>query len=150
MDAVVDGNLPDDRYSASFFRKLIGHKISHGSSDDLYLRCRMNFLSNVVQTEAPQSVDLGIPAINTLNENGVFGTPSTRIRSPTYGSHWAVPDHVFGEVTAFGISAARSDQDYSYKTDFEIWRGNQEFERQNITMSLPHLDSTPIGTNTKM
>ena len=33
----------------------------------------------------------------------------------------------------------RSDQDYSYKTDFEIWRGNQKFERQNISMSLPPL-----------
>ena len=46
----------------------------------------------------------------------------------------------FGEVTAVGMSAARSDQDYSYKTDFGIWRENQEFEHQNIPMSRPPLD----------
>ena len=47
-----------------------------------------------------------------------------------------------------GMSAARSDQDYSYKTDFEISRENQEFERQNILLSRPPLDSPTIGKNT--
>ena len=57
-------------------------------------------------------------------------------------------DHVFGEVTAVVTIAARSDKDYSYKTDFEIWREIQEFDRQNVSMSQPPLHSTPIGTNT--
>ena len=43
------------------------------------------------------------------------------------GSHWMIPDHVFGEATAVGMSAAKSDHDYRYKTGFEIWRGHQEF-----------------------
>ena len=47
------------------------------------------------------------------------------------------------------MSAARSDQDYSYKTDFGIWKENQEFEHQNISKSQPPLYSTLIGTNTK-
>ena len=42
----------------------------------------------------------------------------------------------------------RSEQNYSYKTDFNIWRGNQDFGRQNISMSRPPLDSTHIGINT--
>ena len=29
-----------------------------------------------------------------------------------------------------------------------MWKENKEFERQHISMSQPHLDSTPIGTNT--
>ena len=78
-DAVVDSNLLDDQDSASIFSKVIGHKLSNGSSDDLYLRCRMNFARNVFQTEAPKFVDLGLPTINTLNESGVFGTLFTKI-----------------------------------------------------------------------
>ena len=82
----------------------------------------MNFSSNVVETEAPQFVDLVILFINTSNELGVLSTPATIIRRPTDGSHWSVSDHIFGEATVVRISAARSNQDYSYKTDFEIWR----------------------------
>ena len=59
------------------------------------------------------------------------------------------PDNVFGESTAVGMSAAESYHNYNYKTDFEIWREDQEFERQNILMSPKSLDSTPIDMNTK-
>ena len=69
------------------------------------------------------------------------------IRRPKDGSHWSASDHVFGEATEVGISAAKSDHDYNYKTDFEFWRENQEFERQNIFMSQPPLESTSIDTN---
>ena len=148
MDTVVDGNFPHERYYESVFSKVIGCILSDGSRDDLYLRCRMKFLSNVVQTEAPPFVDLGIPSINTLNESGVLGTPVTRIRRPTDGSHCTTPDNFFGEETEVGMSAAKLDHEYIYKTDFEIWKENQEFGRQNISMSQPSLESTPIGTNT--
>ena len=83
-------------------------------------------MSNVIQTEAPKFVDLGILAINTSNKLGVIGPTDTMIRRPMDGYHWFMPDHVFGEATAVGMSAVRSDQDYSYKTDFEILRENQE------------------------
>ena len=46
------------------------------------------------------------------------------------------------------MSATRSEQNYSYKNDFQNWRENQDFGRQNILMSRPPLDSTPIVTNT--
>ena len=118
LDAVVNIKFPNDWDSASIFSKVIGHKLSDGSSDNLYLRCRMDFRSDVVQTEAPQLVDFGLTAINTLNESRVFGAPATSIRRPTDVSHWITPDHVFGEATAFGMSSAKSDHDYIYNTDF--------------------------------
>ena len=54
-------------------------------------------------------MDLGIPAVNTSIEFCIQGTPATRIRRPTAGSHWSVPDHVFGKLTAIGMSSARSE-----------------------------------------
>ena len=75
----------------------------------------MNFAGDVVQTQAPQFMDLEILDINTLNESGVLGTPVTRIQRPADVAYWRVPDHVFGEATAVGMSAAKSDHDYSHK-----------------------------------
>ena len=46
------------------------------------------------------------------------------------------------------MSEEKSDHDYNYKTEFQIGKDNKEFERQNILISPPHLDLTPIGTNT--
>ena len=54
-------------------------------------------------------MDLGLPSINTSNELGILGTTTNRIINTTYGSHWSAPDHVFGEATAVGMSAASSD-----------------------------------------
>ena len=122
MDDVVDRSLPDNLDSASIFRNVIGHNLSDGCSNDLYLRRRKNFVNYPVQTQAPYFVDLGIPAIITLNESGVLGNPVTRILRPTDGSHWRSSDHVFGEATAFGMSAANSDHNYSCKNSFLIWR----------------------------
>ena len=59
-----------------------------------------------------------------------------------------MPDHFLGETIAVGISAAKSDHEYNYKTDFEIWGGNQEFERHLFLMNQPPLESTLIGKNT--
>ena len=85
-----------------------------------------------------------------MAKNG-YSTPITskvtRAGRPMDGSRWSAPSHVFGEVTAAGMSGTRSKQNYSYKTDFETRRENQNFGRQNISMSLPPLDSTPLGTN---
>ena len=111
LDTAVGKNFPNDWYSASVFSKAIFCNLSHGSSNYLYLSCRMKFSINVVQTEVPQFVDLGLPAVNTLNELGILGTHANRIRSPTDESHWLDPDNVFGGASAVGMSAARSDQD---------------------------------------
>ena len=63
-------------------------------------------------------MDLGLLAINKLNESVVFGTTTTSIRRPTYGPHWRARDNVFGEATAVRMSAANSDHDYNYKSNF--------------------------------
>ena len=79
LDTVVDGKLSNDRGSATIVIKVIGRKLSRSSRNDLYSRCRMKFSSNIVQTEAPQFVDLGLLAINTFNESDVLGTTDTSI-----------------------------------------------------------------------
>ena len=61
LDAVVDRRLSDDMDSASIVIKIIVHKLSDDSSDDLYLRCRMKFTDDIVQTQAPQFMDVGAP-----------------------------------------------------------------------------------------
>ena len=148
LDAFVDKKFPGDLDSASIFRKVIGHKLSEGSSGDLCSRCRMKIAADVVQTQTPQFIDLGFSTINTFDESRGLSNPATKIRMPTDISHWSVPYHVFGEATLVGISVAKSEHDYNYKTEFQIWRGNQEFYRQNVLMSQPPLELTPIGANT--
>ena len=32
------------------------------------------------------------------------------------GAHWSAPDRVFGEATAVGVSEAKLDHEYNYKT----------------------------------
>ena len=77
----------------------------------------MNFATNTIQTQTPQFTDMGFSTINALYESSGIITPATRIRRPTDGSHWSVPNHVFGEATAVGMSGAKSDNDYNYKTE---------------------------------
>ena len=62
--------------------------------------------------------------------------------------NWSASGRVFGEVTAVGMSRTSSEQNYIDKTDFETRRENQDFGRQNISMSRPPLDSTPFDSNT--
>ena len=45
------------------------------------------------------------------------------------------------------MSKAKSDHDYNYKTEFQIWKENKKIERQMFLMSPPPLDLTPIDTN---
>ena len=105
LDSVVDGKLPNDQYSMSSFNKVIVHKLSGSYRGDLYLRCRMNFVGDVVQTKAPQFVGLGLLDINTLNESGVVNTTATRIQRSVDISHLSAPDNVFGGATAVGMKA---------------------------------------------
>ena len=126
---------------------VIGRELSHSSSGNLCLRFWVYLASNFIRNEAPHFVDLGILAVNVSDEFNLFGTPATRIISPTEWSYGSDPDHVFGKPAAVGMSTTRLEQDYSQKTDFDIWRENKDFGRQNISMSRPPLDSTPISMN---
>ena len=42
----------------------------------------------------------------------------------------------------------KANNHYNFKSDFETMREIQDFERENISMSWPTFDSTPIGKNT--
>ena len=77
-------------------------------------------------------MDLGLPAINTLDESSVFGTPATRIIRPTDVSRWSTRYYVFGETKAIGKSVAKLDHDYSYKTDFVILRENRNLSAKKV------------------
>ena len=92
---------------------------------------------------------LGFLAISALDESSNIITIATRIQIPMDGSHLIAPKHVFGEATAVGISDTKSEHDYNYKTECQIWNENKEFERQNVSMIRPPFDSNPIGTNTR-
>ena len=135
LDTVVDIKLTNDLDYASISIKVIGHKLYDSSIGDFYMRCRMNFAVDPVQTHTPQFMDLGFSTINALAESSGPSTPDTRILRPTDVSHWNAQYHVFGESTAVGVSEAKSDHDYNYKTEFQIWKENKEFERQFFSMS---------------
>ena len=124
LDAVVDGNFPHDLHPALIFSKVIGHKLSGGSSWDLNVRFRMNFAADTVQTQTPQLMDLGFSTINALDESNGLGTLSTRILRYMDVAHWSAPNHVFGETTAVGVSEEKFDYDYNYKTGFQICKEN--------------------------
>ena len=49
-DAAVNRKMRDDIDYASIFSKVIGRKLSDGSSCDLYMHCSMNFAVGPVQT----------------------------------------------------------------------------------------------------
>ena len=135
LDATVDRKLRNDLDSGSFFSKVIGHKLSHGSSGDFYKRCRINFVADPVQTQTTQLMDIGLETINELDEISGINKPATRILRPAKGSHRSTPNHVLGETTSVGVSEANSDYNYNYKTELQIWKENKEFERKTILMS---------------
>ena len=43
---------------------------------------------------------------------------------------------------------AKSDHDYNYKNEVQIWKDNKEFDRQICLIIRPPLYLTIIGTNT--
>ena len=73
----------------------------------------MDFTSNVVGAKKLDFVNLGILAINASDKLNTFGTPATRVRRPTDGTHWSTPYHVFGEATVAGMNRTRLELDYS-------------------------------------
>ena len=108
FDTPIHGTLDKDGDYTPIFSKIIGGELSHNSNTDIYSRCRVDFTSNTVRTEAPDFMNLGLPEVNASDELRSFGSPATRVGIPTDGSNWSAPGHVFGEVTAVGMSGTRS------------------------------------------
>ena len=118
------------------FAEVLGDKISHNSIRGLYMRCRMKLTADPVNIPKPQFMDLGISTINALDKSASLWNPATRVGRPTDVTHGRVPDHIFEIVTAVREKVS-AKSDYSYKTDFEIWRENQDSERQKNARSQP-------------
>ena len=113
-DATVNGKLYNNPDMTSVFSKVLGDKPSESSSWDLYIRCRMDLKSDLVQILTPRFVYLGLLTIDAPDKG--------RIWRPIDGDHWCVINHIFGETTAVGVSEEKSDCDYNYKTYFQIWK----------------------------
>ena len=148
LDTSINVIYSEHRDPAPILNKVIGQKFADKSSADVNSRCRMNFGSDAVFTESPNFVNMGIAFVHTSDELGSIFIPATRIGPPTDGSNWLLSSHSIGEVTVDRVSRTASEKDYNAKTDLETRRGNQDFGRQNNSMSRPTLDSTPLGTNT--
>ena len=90
----------------------------------------MNLTADPVNIPKPQFMDLGISTINALDKSASLWNPATRVGRPTDVTHGRVPDHIFEIVTAVREKVS-AKSDYSYKTDFEIWReiGNLRAKR---------------------
>ena len=104
-------------------------------------------MADTVNIPELQFVDLGLSTINVLDKGTSRWTPTTRFGRPTDVSHWSTPNHIFGKNTVVG-DAVRAKSYYNYKTGFENWRKNQEFERQNNARSRPPLDLTTVVAKT--
>ena len=111
----------------------------------------MNLAHDTVLTKSPNFMNLGVSSVHTSDELVSVCIPTTRIRRPVDGYYWLPPCHLIGEIILDRVSGARPEQNYNSKSDFETRRGgvvNQDFGRQNNSMSRPPLDSTPLGNNT--
>ena len=108
----------------------------------------MNLTRDAVLTESLNFMNLGLLSVHTSDELGSVFIPTTIIVRNIDGSNWLLPGHSIGEVTADRVSRTRSEQNYNAKTDFETRRENQDFGRQNNSMSQPPLESTHVGKNT--
>ena len=95
----------------------------------------MNLAANHVQTQTPQFFELGIYTINALDEIISLSNPTIRIRRLIDVTHCNMPTHIFVETTVVGVSEAKSNYDYNYKTEFQIWKENNEFERECFSIS---------------
>ena len=84
LDATVDRKFSNNPDSTSIFSKLIGDKLSDGSSQGLYTRCRMNLMAYCIQILTPQFVDLGLSTIDELNKSSGLSTPATTFRRPVW------------------------------------------------------------------
>ena len=111
----------------------------------------MNLARDAVLSENPNFMNLGLLSFHTSDEFGSVFILTAIIRRPTDWSNWLLSGHHIVEVTADRMSGTRPEQKYNSKSDFETRRGgvvHQDFGCQNISMSQPPLELTPLGTNT--
>ena len=82
----------------------------------------MNLTEYSAQTQTPEFVDLGILAINALDEGSGIITPANRIQRPMDGPNWRAHNNIFGETSSVGVIEERFDYDSNYKLIFKFGR----------------------------
>ena len=144
LDTYIDGKFTNNLVAPPIFTEVICDKLSGSSIRDIYMRCYMNLAADPVNIPVPQFVDLGLSNIDALDKGASLWTPTIRVGRPMDISYWNAPGYIFVKTIAVGDSVSEKS-DYNYKNDFETWRENLEFERQNNASSRPPLDSTTVG-----
>ena len=134
LDTSIDGKFTNNLVAPPIFTDVVSDKLSNSSSWYLYGHIGMKLVADTVNSMTPQFVDLRFSTIDTLDKGDSIYTPANRVGKATNVAHWSAMDHIFGESTVVG-EAVSAKSDYNYKTDFEIWKKNQEFERQKIARS---------------
>ena len=108
----------------------------------------MNSGSDTVLSKNPNFMNFGMLPTNTPDKLRSGIVPTTRVGRPTNVFNWIRPRHDIEESTADRVIKMKQKNHYNYKNDFETMREIQYFEREDISMSQPTLDSTPIVKNT--
>ena len=94
----------------------------------------MNLTADTINIPELQFVDLGLSTINALGKGSSPWTPATIVGRPMDIAHRSAPDHIFENNKSIRDNTSVKS-DYNSKTSFEIWRENQEFERQKNARS---------------
>ena len=129
--------FPDEhRDSTPGWSKIIGGKVVTNKIANVYTRIRMNFGSDTVLSKNSNFMDFGLSPFNTTDKLGSIIAPD-----------WIQHGHDIEVAAADRVSKMKAKNHYNFKSDFETVREIQYFERENISMSRPTLDSTPISTN---
>ena len=83
FNADVDRKLSNYPIALPIITQVFGDKLSDISRRDLYTQCRVNLATESVNPVAPQFVNHGLSAVNTLNKSAGIWIPATIIiRSP--------------------------------------------------------------------
>ena len=144
LDTSIHQQFTNNMVAPPIFTKILGDTLSDISLWDIYTRFRMNLVSDTGNIPAPQFIDLGISTIDSLDKSASLCNPAIIVGSPTNSAHRSAKYYIFGINTAVrGAVSAKSD--YRYKNNFDIWRENQDFERQKNARSPIPLDSDPVG-----
>ena len=107
----------------------------------------MNFGSDTVLSKNPNFINFRLSPVNTTDKLGSVIAPTTRVGGPTNGSDWLHPGHDIEGATSERVRKTKAKNHYNFKSNFETMREIHDFEWENISMSRPTLDSTPLGTD---
>ena len=145
MNATINRIFTNDSIFLSVSIQILCDEYYDISSRYLYLRCRMNVVTNSIQPTGSQFVIHGLHNIHTLDENSGICIPTTRIIMTPNITHMSASKCDLGQ----GIAVVDTVVDYreeTYKTDSYIAHKNSKLQgkHENIELSRTSLDSTPV------